>query len=205
VQTIPPALVRLAWAGLAAIALVGHGLCVPAIRTLASASGPTPPLIDANLAQALAGVLALRVADALGVAALVAAIAVAWERRTWGARPGARGMAAVAAAGCAVALTGADRFVALPHAIAAWSAVDRITLRPLDRLEAAQAGWAVHALLVVLVALCAAAGRWAAMDARDGRRIRGLTARVPDLATAPATVVMVGEGPAPDVSAAALG
>lgn len=87
-------------------------------------------LVDANLARALAGPIHLRLAE-IGLAATLVAFVVLpkWTR--------SRLAAALALA--LVAAGAAWRAWLLPQLYAAWSKVDLVAARPLDRLRAAEA------------------------------------------------------------------
>jgi hypothetical protein len=121
--------------------LVGELVVVPGLANQAH-------LVDANLATALTGPLHLRIADiVLAATVVLAAIAPRWL--------GSR--LATAAALLTVATAAVYRLV-LPAAYGAWSRVDRVAGRPVDRLLEAerltdQAHWMALSLLLLLLGL----------------------------------------------------
>jgi hypothetical protein len=122
--------------------LVGELVVVPGLVNQTT-------LVDANLATALTGPLHLR----LGEIALAATLVLAFVVPRWLGSKRASGAALLA-----FGLAAAHRFVLLPGVYAAWSRVDRLAGRPVERfLEAqrltTQAHWSAIALVLVLVAI----------------------------------------------------
>lgn len=123
---------------------VGQFIALPALAA--------SPLLDANLAKAVAGPLALRFADVIFAASAVLALAAP----KW--------IASRAGTTLALVLTGAalaNRLLLVPHLGRLWTRVDLVAGRPADLLAEAQR-WADHqqwllvgmlVLAVVLVGL----------------------------------------------------
>lgn len=134
----PAALIGAAAAALLLGAIVvGHFVALPAIAA--------SPLLDANLAKAVSGPLASRLADILFAAS--AALALAAPR--W--------IASRAGTTLALVLVGAalaHRLLLVPHLGRLWARVDLVAGRPADLLAEAQR-WADHQqwLLVAMAAL----------------------------------------------------
>lgn len=101
--------------------IAGFGIAIPTIENGSE-------LIDANLAKALGQVVALR----LGLVLLVACVIVAAVAYRW-----TQSRTASTAALIATGLAGLDRIVLSPRVYEAWSRVDLVAGRPLDRLEEA--------------------------------------------------------------------
>mgnify|MGYP007032564521 FL=1 len=103
-------------------------------------------LIDANLAKALTGPLHLRQAEVVLASVLVlAAVVPRWLTST----------VATTAALLSVALAAGLRLALLPSVYTAWSRVDRVAGRPVERIVEAErlsdlAGWLSLATLLVL-------------------------------------------------------
>ncbi|GEM_PF-4721625 len=120
--------------------VVGHALMVPLVRDA--------PLLDPNLARTLAAPLVQRSSELL----LACAIVIAMVSRRWRLLRLA-GPTALLVAG----LAAVDRFFLLPRLGKAWSRVDLVAQRPIDRLEAAHQLQSTHegvlavALLLLLV------------------------------------------------------
>lgn len=137
---------------------VGFGLVLPMLE-----SGND--LVDPNLAKALGQDIALR----LGLVLLIGCGIVAATTPRWVAHRGGT----TAALG-ALALAGLDRILMLPRVYQAWSRVDLVAGRPLDRLQEAQqlAQWhhwllmGVGVLLVAVLAFSIFSGAPAAATAR---------------------------------------
>ncbi len=101
--------------------VVGFGVVLPAIE------GGTE-LVDANLANAIAQGIALR----LGLVLIAACAVVAIATPRWTHSRGATTLALVA-----VGLAGLDRLVLIPHLNRAWARADLVAGRPLDRIQEA--------------------------------------------------------------------
>lgn len=134
----PAALIGVAAAGVLLGALVvGYFVAIPALAS--------SPLLDANLARAVAGPLAVRLADLLVAASAVLALAAS------------RWLATRAGTTIALVLTAAalaHRLLLVPHLERLWARVDLVALRPVDLLGEAQK-WSEHQqwLLVAMVVL----------------------------------------------------
>lgn len=124
--------------------VVGHFVLIPAL------AGDTS-LIDANLARSLAEPLALECASVLLGACLVLACVV---------RPWLEQTLALSLGLIALALAGLDRVALLPRMQAAWSRVDLVAGRPLERVVEAERLQQIHevALLVLALVLVGMAG-----------------------------------------------
>lgn len=135
--------------------VVGHGFVLPLL------SGESP-LLDANLSRAIASPIELRIADVVAFGALLCACVMP----RWADRHVATTLALVA-----TALAGLDRLFVLPELHAAWSRVDLVTQRPVDRLAEANALAHWHLLIVVGVGLCLLAAALIAEYARAGEKV----------------------------------
>lgn len=124
----------LALATLLGALMVGQWLVIPLLHDATH--------VDANLARALAAPLELRAADLALVGAALAALVAPW----WIEHRLASTVGLLVAAG-----TAAHRFVLLPRAQQAWTRVDLVSERPVDRFELAQAAQTQDDRLVVLV------------------------------------------------------
>lgn len=105
---------------------VGHFVALPALAA--------SPLLDANLAKAVSGPLALRLADLIFAASAVLALTAP------------RWIASRAGTTLALVLTGAalaHRLLLVPHLGRLWTRVDLVAGRPADLLAEAQR-WAEH-------------------------------------------------------------
>lgn len=137
----PAALIGAAAAALLLGAIVvGHFVALPAIAG--------SPLLDANLAKAVSGPLAGRLADLMFAASAVVALAAP------------RWIASRAGTTLALVLVGAalaHRLLLVPHLARLWSRVDLVAGRPADLLAEAQR-WSDHQqwLLAGMVALVVA-------------------------------------------------
>lgn len=125
--------------------VVGHFVLIPTLGG--------NDLIDANLARSLAEPLALRCANVVLMACAALAVVV---------RPWLRHALALSLGLIALAIAGLDRVALLPRMQAAWSRVDLVAGRPVDRVVEAQQLQQLHegalALLgLVLVAMLAVA------------------------------------------------
>jgi hypothetical protein len=119
--------------------VVGHLVLIPAL------AGDTS-LIDANLARTLAEPLAIRCGTLLAIACVVlAALVQPWLKHT----------VALSVSLVAVAIAALDRLALLPRMQAAWSRVDLVAGRPVERVEEAQQLQQTHeiALVLLLIAL----------------------------------------------------
>ncbi len=116
--------------------VVGHFVLIPALGSNA--------LIDANLARSLAEPLALRCASVVMVACAALALLV---------RPWLRHTLALSLGLIAVAIAGLDRVALLPRMQAAWSRVDLVAGRPVDRVVEAQQLQQLHEGALALLAL----------------------------------------------------
>lgn len=141
----PTALIGTLALGLALGSLVaGHGVLVPALQA-------DTALVDANLARALSGPLALRTAElVLAACVVLAAVAQRWVRHRAG----------TSLALLAVGIAGADRLGILPRVNEAWGRVDLVAMRPRVRVEAAEQLSLIHeaTLLALAITLVAIAG-----------------------------------------------
>lgn len=102
--------------------VVGHGFIMPLLIA-------DHPLLDANLARAVASPIELRIADVVVFGCLLTACVVP----RWSDRHVSTTLALLA-----TVLAGCDRLLLLPRLHAAWSQVDLVAGRPLDRLAEAQ-------------------------------------------------------------------
>jgi hypothetical protein len=119
--------------------VVGHLVLIPLL------AGDTD-LIDANLARTLAEPLAIRCGTLLALACVVlAALVKPWLDNT----------VALSVSLIAVAIAALDRVALLPKVQAAWSRVDLVAGRPIERVEEAQRLQQTHeiALMLLLIAL----------------------------------------------------
>jgi hypothetical protein len=128
-------------------------------------------LVDANLAKAIAGPLHLRSLEVVLAAVIVlAAVVPRWLASRL----------ATTAAVVSVAIAATLRMFLLPAAYAAWSRVDRVAGRPVERILEAErcselASWAAAALVLVLLAvawLATTATRRVTADARPSAEPR---------------------------------
>jgi hypothetical protein len=121
--------------------IVGHLVLIPML------AGDTS-LIDANLARTLAEPLAIRCATLLALACVALAVL---------AKPWIDNTVALSVSLIAVAIAALDRLALLPRVQAAWSRVDLVAGRPIERVEEAQQLQQTHeiALLLLLCALVA--------------------------------------------------
>ena len=138
-RSLPALLGTLALALALGSLVVGHLLLIPAL------AGNTD-LIDANLARTLAEPLALECATLIGFACVaLAGLAKPWLKHTLG----------LSVSLVAVAIAALDRLALLPRMQAAWSRVDLVAGRPVERVREAEQLQQTHeiALILLLVAL----------------------------------------------------
>jgi hypothetical protein len=144
----PAALIGVAAAALLLGALVvGYFVALPALAA--------SPLLDANLAKAVSGPLAQRLADLVVAAAAVLAVTTP------------RWIASKAGTTIALVLTAAalaHRLLLIPHLGRLWARVDLVAGRPLDLLGEAQKWsehqqWLLVAMIVLVLALLGLATR----------------------------------------------
>jgi hypothetical protein len=139
VRSLPALLGTLALALALGSLVVGHLLLIPALAADTS-------LIDANLARTLAEPLALRCGTLIVIACVVlAGLAQPWLKQTLG----------LSLSLVAVAIAALDRLALLPRLQAAWSRVDLVAGRPIERVTEAQNLQQTHeiALMLLLLAL----------------------------------------------------
>lgn len=118
--------------------VVGYGVVLPLL------DGGTE-LVDANLARAIIEDIALRLGLVItGACGLLVISARAWTQSRL----------ASSLALCAFALAGIDRFILMPRMYQAWSRVDMVAMRPLDRV--AEAGQLTNGHYWVLLAVALA-------------------------------------------------
>lgn len=139
--------------GFAAAALLLGALVVGYFVVLPQLAGS--PLLDANLAKAVSGPLALRLADLLVAAAAVLALATP----RWIASRAGTTLALVTAAAAL-----AHRLLLVPHLGRLWARVDLVAGRPVDLLAEAQRWsehqqWLLAAMVVLVLALLGLATR----------------------------------------------
>lgn len=138
-RSLPALLGTLALALALGSLVVGHLLLIPALASDTS-------LIDANLARTLAEPLAIQCGTLLALACVVlAALAQPWLQHTLG----------LSLSLVAVAIAALDRLALLPRLQAAWSRVDLVAGRPIERVTEAQQLQQTHqiALMLLLIAL----------------------------------------------------
>lgn len=122
------------------IALAFGGLVVSALVIPGLTDAST--LVDANLARTLAAPLELRASGIVALSCLgVVGVVASWLSTRW-----AQALAVLTAI---VAI--ADRMVVLPRLHKAWTLVDLVAMRPLDRVEEAGRLVALHHGLGLLV------------------------------------------------------
>lgn len=145
--------------------VVGHVFVVP---MLASPS----PLLDANLARAIAAPIELRIADVVAFGSVLTACVVP----RWTERHVATTLALVA-----IALAGLDRLLVLPRLHEAWARTDLVAMRPLSHLEAAQTLSTQHYWIVFGIGVCLASvsllAELARMPTVDQARRKALLAK----------------------------
>ncbi|GEM_PF-5658966 len=129
--------------------VVGFGMLLPVLDA-------QQELLDANLAAAVGRPLALRLSDTLLTGAMVlAVITPSWVRHRM-----ATTLALLLLSGATL-----QRIVVLPRVHEAWSLVDRVTGRPLDRVLDAERWSSVHlgiltCLFMISIAMVWLASRW---------------------------------------------
>lgn len=122
------------------IALAFGGLVVSALVLPGLTDAST--LVDANLARTLAAPLELRASGVVALSCLgVVGVVASWLSTRWAQ--------ALAVTTAVIAI--ADRMVVLPRLHKAWTLVDLVAMRPLDRVEEAGRLVALHHGLGVLV------------------------------------------------------
>jgi len=121
-----------------AAVIVGHGFIVPLLTA-------ESPLLDANLSRAIASPIELRICDIVVFGCLLTACVVPrWTERH----------VATTLALLATVLAGLDRLFVLPRLHSAWSQVDLVANRPLDRLAEARLLSQQHVWVVAGIGVC---------------------------------------------------
>lgn len=118
--------------------VVGHGFIMPLLVA-------DQPLLDANLARAVASPVELRIADVVVFGCLLTACVVP----RWSERHVCTTLALLA-----TVLAGCDRLFFLPRLHAAWSHVDLVAGRPLDRLAEARLLAQQHLWMAAGIGVC---------------------------------------------------
>ncbi len=134
-RSLPALIGTLALALALGSVVVGHALLIPALASDTS-------LIDANLARTLAEPLAIQCATLILIACLVlTALVKPWLNHTLG----------LSASLVALAIAALDRLALLPRMQAAWSRVDLVAGRPVERVSEAQHLQQTHEVALVLL------------------------------------------------------